>query len=163
MLNEQIQKLLNNLISIEHLSTTLYLAMSAYMASKNFTGMSSWLNFQSAEERTHLLKLIKYVTDRGGTVEIQTIPAQPTNFGSPSETFTAVLEHERYVTNAYRQAVEFSTQLDQQTAAFLQDFLIEQIDEEAQALTIVDRLNLAQNNPSALILIDQELGQRAVV
>ncbi|HEY9577662.1 MAG TPA: hypothetical protein VIR64_08320 [Pseudobacillus sp.] len=34
MLNEQIQKLLNNLIQMEHVSTALYLAMSTYIASR---------------------------------------------------------------------------------------------------------------------------------
>ncbi|AXN40664.1 ferritin [Peribacillus butanolivorans] len=160
MLNEQIQKLLNNLIGIENLSSTLYLAMSAYMATKNYTGMANWLRLQSEEERTHMLKLIDYVTNRGGKVEIQTMPTQPTDFGSPLETFKRVLEHEKYVTDGYRQALDFASKMDSQTAILFQDFLREQVDEEAQSQTIVDRLNLAQNNPSAILLLDQELGQR---
>ncbi|GAE47962.1 hypothetical protein [Mesobacillus boroniphilus] len=42
----------------------------------------------------------------------------------------------------------------------IQDSLREQLDEEAQAKTIIDRLKLAENNSSALLLIDQELGAR---
>jgi ferritin len=42
----------------------------------------------------------------------------------------------------------------------VQDFLREQVDEEAQAQTIVDRLKIAQNNPAAIFILDQELGQR---
>ncbi|GLY09447.1 ferritin [Bacillus badius] len=160
MLNEQIQKLLNNLIQVEHVSTTLYLAMSAYMASRNYTGMARWLRLQAEEERTHMLKLIDYVTDRGGQVEIQALPAQPAAFGTPLETFQKVLEHERFVTNSYRQAYNYAAQHDQQTAVLFQEFLREQVDEEAQAQTIVDRLKLAQNNPAALLILDQELGRR---
>lgn len=160
MLNEQVQKLLNNLIQIEHVSTTLYLAMSAYMAARNYTGMSKWLRAQSEEERLHLLKLINYVTDRGGIVELQALPAQPTDYGTPLETFQKVLGHEQFVTNSYRQAYDFANQVDQQTAVIIQEFLREQIDEEAQAQTIVDRLKLAQDNPAALLILDQELGQR---
>ncbi|WP_108671889.1 ferritin [Peribacillus acanthi] len=160
MLNEQVQKLLNNLIQIEHVSTTLYLAMSAYMANRNYTGMSIWLRAQSDEERLHLLKLITYVTDRGGIVELQALPAQPTDYGTPLETFQKVLGHEQFVTNSYRQAYDFANQVDQQTAVIIQEFLREQIDEEAQAQTIVDRLKLAQENPAALLILDQELGQR---
>ncbi len=160
MLNEQIQKLLNNLIQIEHVSTTLYLAMSAYMANQNYTGMAKWLRLQSEEERVHLLKLIDYVTDRGGKVELQQLPAQPTDYGTPLETFQKVLEHEQFVTNSYRQAYNYAVQNDQQTAVIIQEFLREQIDEEAQALTIVDRLKIADNNAAALLVLDQELGQR---
>ncbi|ELK45956.1 ferritin [Halobacillus sp. BAB-2008] len=159
-MNEEMQKLFNRLIEIEQVSTTLYLAMSAYMARENYTGMAHWLQLQSEEERTHLLKLIQYMSDKNGTVQLSNIPAQPSEYGTPLETFQKVLEHEQFVTNSYRQAYNYAVQVDPQAAVIIQDFLREQIDEEAQAQTIVDRLSLAQNNSSALLLLDQELGQR---
>ncbi|QTC41863.1 ferritin [Bacillus sp. V3] len=159
-MNEQLQKLINNLIQVEHVSTTLYLAMSAYMANQNYTGMASWLRLQSEEERTHMLTLIDYLTDKDGTVEIQELPAQPKEFGTPLDTFKKVLSHEQFVTNSYRQAYNYALQNDPQTALIIQDFLREQIDEEAQAKTIVDRLTLAGDNPAAVLVLDQELGQR---
>ncbi|MFZ0477093.1 MAG: ferritin [Halobacillus sp.] len=159
-MNEELQRLFNRLIEIEHVSTTLYLAMSAYMGKENYTGMANWLRLQSNEERAHLLKLIDFVVDKNGTVELTAVPAQPSNFGTPLETFQKVLEHEQFVTNSYRQAYNYAIQVDPQSAVIIQDFLREQIDEEAQTQTIVDRLTLAQNQPSALLLLDQELGQR---
>ncbi|MGG3799960.1 ferritin [Metabacillus fastidiosus] len=159
-MNEELQKLINNLIQIEHVSTTLYLAMSAYLGKLNYTGMAHWLRLQSEEERTHMLKLIDYGVDKDGTVQINNIPAQPSNLGTPLETFQKALEHERFVTNAYRQAFNYVNQIDPQATVIIQDFLREQIDEEAQTLTIVNRLKIAQNNSSALLLLDQELGQR---
>ncbi|WP_371860328.1 ferritin [Halobacillus faecis] len=157
------EQLFNRLIEIEHISTTLYLAMSAYMGKKNYTGMASWLRLQSEEERTHMLKLIDYVVDKDGTVQLFQIPAQPTDYGSPLETFQKVMEHEQFVTNSYRQAFNYANQTDPQAAVIIQDFLREQIDEEAQSQTIVDRLKLAQDHPSAILLLDQELGQRQAV
>ncbi|WP_059172586.1 ferritin [Bacillus sp. FJAT-27445] len=159
-MNEELQKLMNNLIQIEHISSTLYLAMSAHMGRLNFTGMAKWLRLQSEEERTHMLKLIDYVVDKNGMVQLASIPAQPSDFGTPLETFQKVLAHEQFVTNAYRQAFNYANQADPQAAVIIQEFLREQIDEEAQAQTIVSRLTLAANNPSALLLLDQELGQR---
>ncbi|MBN9654879.1 ferritin [Halobacillus sp. GSS1] len=162
-MNKEMEQLFNRLIEIEHVSTTLYLAMSAYMGKKNYTGMANWLRLQSEEERTHMLKLIDYVVDKDGTVQLSQIPAQPTEYGSPLETFQKVLEHEQFVTNSYRQAFNYANQTDPQAAVIIQDFLREQIDEEAQSQTIVDRLKLAQDNPSAILLLDQELGQRQAV
>ncbi|KGM45088.1 ferritin [Neobacillus niacini] len=159
-MNEELQKLFNSLIQIEHVSTTLYLAMSAYLGRLNFTGMAHWLRLQSEEERTHMLRLIDFVVDRDGTVQLNNLPAQPSNFGTPLETFQKVLAHEQFVTNSYRQAFNYVSQVDPQAAVIIQDFLREQIDEEAQAKTIIDRLRLAENNPSALLLLDQELGRR---
>ncbi|QWC23930.1 ferritin [Bacillus haikouensis] len=134
--------------------------MSAYMANQNYTGMASWLRLQSEEERTHMLTLIDYLTDKDGIVEIQELPAQPKEFGTPLDTFKKVLSHEQFVTNSYRQAYNYALQNDPQTALIIQDFLREQIDEEAQAKTIVDRLTLAGDNPAAILVLDQELGQR---
>ncbi|WP_421380467.1 ferritin [Bacillus salacetis] len=159
-MNQELQRLFNNLISIEHVSTTLYLAMSAYLGKENFTGIATWLRMQSEEERGHMLTLINYVVDKDGTVKLESIPAQPSDFGTPLETFQKVLAHEQFVTNSYRQAYDYVNQVDPQGAVIIQDFLREQIDEEAQSKTIVDRLRLAGDNPSALLVIDQELGQR---
>lgn len=159
-MNEELQKLFNNLIQVEHVSSTLYLAMSAYLGRLNYTGMANWLRLQSEEERAHMLKLIDYVVNKDGTVTLASIPAQPSDFGTPLETFQRVLSHEQMVTNTYRQAFNYVSQVDPQASVIIQDFLREQIDEEAQSLTIVNRLKLAGNNPSALLLLDQELGQR---
>ena len=159
-MNEELQKLINHLIQIEQVSTTLYLAMSAYMGRLNYTGMAHWLRLQSDEERTHMLTLINYLVNKDGTVQLTGIPAQPTDFGTPLETFQQVLAHEQFVTNAYRQAYNYAVQADPQAAVIIQDFLREQIDEEAQSMAIVNRLKLADNNPSALLLLDQELGRR---
>ncbi|WP_345240807.1 ferritin [Pontibacillus salipaludis] len=160
MVKEEVQQLVNYLIGIEHLSTTLYLAMSAYLDREDYTGMAKWLRLQSNEERTHMLMLIDYLAGKDGVVKLEEVPAQPSDFGTPLETFQKVLEHEQFVTNAYRQAYEYINPVDPQTGVIVQDFLREQIDEEAQALTIVQRLKLASNNPAALLVIDQELGQR---
>lgn len=159
-MNEELQSLFNDLIQVEHVSSTLYLAMSAYMGKENFTGMAHWLRLQSEEERTHMLTLIDFVVDRDGTVQINSIPSQPSDFGTPLETFQKVLGHEQFVTNSYRQAYNYINQVDPQAAIIIQDFLREQIEEEAQAKTIIDRLKLAGDTPSALILLDQELGAR---
>lgn len=107
-----------------------------------------------------MLKLVDFVVDRDGTVQLTNLPAPPSDFGTPLETFQKVLEHEQFVTNSYRKAFNYVNQVDPQAAVIVQDFLREQIDEEAQAKTITDRLNLVQNNPSALLLVDQELGAR---
>ncbi|MBO9130232.1 ferritin [Bacillus sp. 165] len=160
-MSEQIQQLINNLIQIEHVSTTLYLAMSNYMNKLNYKGMGTWLRLQSEEERVHMLKLMDYLVDRGGTVEVKAIPAQLSEFGSPLDTFQKVLEHEQFVTSSYRQAYDYVNKVnDPQTLVIIQEFLKEQIDEVAQSQTIVDRLKLAQNNPAALLIVDQELGKR---
>lgn len=134
--------------------------MSAYMGKLNLTGMAHWLRLQSEEERTHMLTLIDYVVAKDGSVTLSSMPAQPSDFGTPLETFQRVLAHEQMVTNSYRQAYNYVNRVDPQASVIIQDFLREEIDEEAQSQTIVNRLKLAGNNPFAILLSDQGLGQR---
>ncbi|GAA3314114.1 hypothetical protein GCM10020331_005870 [Ectobacillus funiculus] len=85
-----------------------------------------------------------YLVDRGGIVELKPLSAQPSEYGTPLETFQKVLEHEQFVTNSYRQAYDYVNQVnDQQTLVIIQEFLKEQVDEEAQSQTIVDRLKIS--------------------
>lgn len=73
-----------------------------------------------------------------------------------------MLEHERYVTQNYQEAYGLALRAqDYQTAALFDWFLREQVDEIAQSTRIVGRLQLSQGNPAALLLLDQEMGQRA--
>ncbi|MCP8969177.1 ferritin [Ectobacillus ponti] len=159
MLTKEMQDTLNRLIQLELTSAYLYLAMSVYFSRVNMSGFAHWLQLQHDEERGHAAQLMKYVVDRGGTIELKALPEQPVNFGSPLEAFQYVLSHEQSVTNTYRQAYA-SAAGDPQTLALLQGFLQEQVDEEAQATVIVGRLQMNSGNPAGLILIDQELGQR---
>ncbi len=162
MISEQMQELINHLIQVELNSAYLYLAMANYFNRRNLTGMGTWLQLQHQEELTHAQDLIKYLTDQGGVVEIRPISAQPVEFGSPLEAWQQVLDHEQYVTQTYQKAYEMALNAqDYQTATVFHDFLREQVDETAQSMRIVGRLRINQENPAGLLLLDQELGQRA--
>ncbi|WP_172295569.1 ferritin [Bacillus sp. WMMC1349] len=161
MISDRMQQLINKLIQIEYQSAYLYLAMSNYFNRLNLTGIGHWFRVQHDEERGHALKLIDYLTDRNGVVQIKNIPEQPINFGNAVEAFQKVLAHEQYVTENYRQAYTIAQQEgDQQSIVIFLEFLKEQTEEEAQTITILERFQLAGNNASAVLLLDQELGQR---
>lgn len=164
MINEQMQQLINNLIQIEYQSAYLYLAMSNYFNRLNLTGIGHWFRVQHDEERGHALKLIDYLTYRNGVVEIKNIPEQPINFGNTVEAFQRVLTHEQYVTENYKKAYEIAQKEgDQQSIVIFLEFLKEQTEEEAQTIIILGRFQLAGNNSSAILLLDQELGKRTPV
>ena len=101
----------------------LYILPCLHISGKlNLTGMAHWLRLQSEEERTHMLTLIDFVVNRDGTVQLSSIPAEPSDYGTPLETFQKVLAHEQFVTNAYRQAYNYANQTDPQAAVIIQDF-----------------------------------------
>ena len=48
------------------------------------------------------------------------------------------------------------------TVSFLQWFVNEQVEEEANASQLVTKIKMVSDNPSALYLFDQELAQRVL-
>lgn len=161
MIGDKVQAALNEQIVHEFHASQYYLSMSAYFERTGFPGFAHWMRMQSDEEREHALRIFDFVNDRDGRVDLGPIDAPPSEFGSPLEVFQAALAHERKVTSLigelYRLAVE---ETDYPTQVMLQWFVNEQVQEEKVASDVVDRLRLAGDDKSALLLLETELGQR---
>jgi ferritin len=161
MLSPAMQDALNGQITKEFYASHLYLAMSAYFESLNLKGFAHWMRIQSDEEREHALKLFNFILERGGSVELGAIEQPPSEFGSPIEIFQASLGHERKVTASIndlysRAAVEN----DYASQVFLHWFIEEQVEEEANASEMIDRLHMAGDNKAALLMLDTEMKSR---
>jgi ferritin len=162
MLSYSIQKLLNQQLVKELTASNLYLAMSAHFAEANLLGMAHWMRVQSEEERGHALRILDFIVDRNGRVEIGAVDQPPGEFGAPVEIFKQALEHERKVTasisHIYAQAAQEN---DYATQVFLQWFINEQVEEEASATEMVDRLSMAGDDRAALLMLDAEMKGRS--
>jgi ferritin len=161
MMGNRVEAALNEQIVHEFYASQYYLAMSAYFERTGYPGFAHWMRMQADEEREHALRIFDFVNDRDGRVALGQIDAPPSEFGSPLEVFQAALAHERKVTTLigelYRLAVE---EADYPTQVMLQWFVNEQVQEEKVASDIADRLRLAGEDKSALLLLETELGQR---
>jgi ferritin len=163
MLNTNIQDALNSQINAELYSSYLYLSMSAYFDSQNLTGMANWMRIQAQEELTHAMKFFDFVNERDGIVVLTQVGAPKTEWTSPLDVFEDVLAHEKKVTGLINELVDLSlTEKDHAANIFLQWFVTEQVEEEANASTIVDKLKLIGDTPVALYMLDGELGQRTL-
>ncbi len=162
MLNEKIQKLLNQQLNAELYSSYKYLAMAAYFESVSFGGFARWMQLQSKEEYGHAMKLYHYICQAGGTVNFIQIDAPKTGWNSAKEVFDDTYKHEQKVTKSIYELVDQTIEeKDHATNIFLQWFVTEQVEEESTALKILDRLKLIGDNTSGLFYLDHELGQRA--
>lgn len=162
MLSQSIQTLLNQQLVKELYASNLYLAMSAHFAEANLLGMAHWMRVQSEEERGHALRILDFIVDREGHVEIGAVDQPPSEFGTPVDIFKQALEHERKVTasinNLYAHAAQEN---DYATQVFLQWFINEQVEEEASATEIVDRLTMAGDDRAAILMLDAEMKNRS--
>ena len=98
-MNKKIEEILNIQIQAEAVSSQLYLAMASWADTQGLTGISEFLYSQSDEERQHMLKLIKYVNERGGQALIPAMKQQPQKFKSIHYVCEEVLKHEVFVSN----------------------------------------------------------------
>ncbi len=162
MLSKTIQTALNNQIEQEFYSAYVYLSMSSYFQSVSLPGCAHWMRLQYQEEIQHALKLFDYVHDRDGKVTLQAIARPESNFKSPMQVFEQALEHERAVTTMINKLYALTQkENDYATQIELQWFITEQVEEEKNAGSIVEQLNMVGENKTAMLMLDKQLGMRS--
>ena len=162
MLTKSILEALNKQIRIEAESSQIYLSMACWAEVQGLEGVAQFMFAQSDEERAHMLKLVKYVNERGGHAEITDLKAPKTKFGTFKEMFEELYQHELFVSNSINELVHITLgERDYSTHNFLQWYVAEQIEEEAQAKTILDKINLIGEDRGGLYLFDRDIQQIA--
>lgn len=157
-MNKKIENALNKQIEAEAVSSHIYLAMASWADNSGLTGTASFLYQHAEEERLHMLKLIKFVNERGGKASIPAVPAPKRNYKTLQEVFGQLLEHELMVTNMINEVVFICLQeKDYTTHNFMQWYVSEQLEEEALARTIMDKLKLLGNDKSGMYLFDRDI------
>jgi len=161
MLSEKMNESLNKQLNAELYSSYLYLSMSAHFQSVNLAGFANWMRIQAQEELLHSMKFYDFINSRGGNVHLMKVDAPPEAWSSPLAAFEDVFAHERKVTGLINALVDQAVQeKDHATNNFLQWFVSEQVEEEASANEIVQKLKLIGESGGGLFMLDQELAQR---
>lgn len=160
MISQKLQKAINEQITAEMWSANLYLSMSFYLKAEGFDGFSHWMKKQSEEELDHAYMMADYVIKRGGNVTVDKVDVVPTGWGSVLEVFEHVYKHECHVSALIDALVDVAAaERDKATQDFLWGFVREQVEEEATAQNIVDRIR--KMGDSAVFNLDEQLGKRA--
>lgn len=158
MLSNTIQQAINKQIKVEADSSQIYLAMASWAEVQGFEGISAFMYKQSDEERMHMLKLVKYANQRGGEAKIPSVIEPVLDCSSFKALFTQLFEHEVMVSQSINELVHISLQeQDYATHNFLQWYVSEQIEEEATARTILDKINLIGDDKGGLYLFDNDM------
>lgn len=164
MINKKVEEAINNQIVREIYSSNLYLQMAAYFSKLNLKGFANWMRVQTQEEMAHALKLYDYLLERGGNIILDKIDAPPFDWNSPLDVFEASYKHEIQVTKWINEIADVALETkDHATSIFMQWFITEQVEEEANVSEIVDRLKLISDSKSGLFMIDNELKLRVFV
>lgn len=154
-------RLLNEQITHEMSSAYLYLAMSIYCSTKSLNGCAKWLYLQYKEEELHAQRIIDFLCDVGFEPSLLAIPQPASSWPSLRDLFAEVLSHEKEVTALICDIKESAIQeKDHISSNFIEWFINEQVEEEATAQYILDKISMVGDEPSSLLIIDKELADR---
>ena len=161
MISKKVEEILNSQINKEFYSAYLYLAMSAYFDEIGLHGFANWTKVQAREEVDHGMIIFDYIVERDGTVLLEQINSPDRTFDNPLQIFEKILEHEIYVTESINCVASLSEdECDLATRHFINWYISEQVEEEANARDIISKLKMFGDDKSTLYHLDQELAKR---
>ena len=153
---------LNGQINEEIFSAYLYFAMAADYESKDWPGVASWMKVQAQEEMGHALKIYNWINERGGKAVFEGIAKPQESWASALELFEGALKHEQHITACFYDLVKIAREEgDISTEIFLQWFVTEQVEEEANASEIVGKIRKVQDSQNGMYMLDKELSVRS--
>jgi len=162
MLKSSIEEKLQSQIEKEGTSSQIYLAMACWAEVKGFGGVAEFLYNHSDEERMHMLKLVKFVNERGGHATVPKLDSPQKDYKDLMSVFQSILEHEIMVTESINDIISLCLEeKDHTTNNFMQWYIAEQLEEEQLARTIIDKLTMIGSDTASLFLFDKELGTTA--
>lgn len=164
MLTQTMENAFNVQINREFYSKYLYLSMAAYFQEVGLSGFANWMRVQVEEENAHAMAMFDYVLSRGGKVVLKEIEKPQHTWNNALDVFESTLAHETQVTAWINELAEVSEkEKDRASTAYLQWFINEQVEEEANSTEIIAKLKLINLNGDALFSMDKDLGARVFV
>ena len=92
MISADIEKQLNEQLRMEAESSQYYLAMASWAEGKGYSGTAEFLYMHSEEERAHMMKILRYINERGGTSIVPALSKPATVFDSLQAIFDDLLK-----------------------------------------------------------------------
>jgi ferritin len=162
MLSDKIQKALNEQINEENHASHYYLSMASWCDKKGFHGAAGFLYAHAEQERSHMMKLFRYVNDAGGHALVGSLKEPVSDFKSLPDIMDLVLKNEQHVTKLINALVEKClSEKDYSTFNFLQWYVSEQHEEERLFNSVLDLIHMTGTDGKGLFFIDKEIGSLA--
>ena len=157
-MNTRVEAALNDQIQKEASSSQFYLAMASWSENNGLNGTAKFMYSHSDEERFHMLKLVKFVNERGGKAIVPPVEKPPVEFKDLVNVFELLLQHEIMVTESINNLVDICLQeKDYTTHNFVQWYVSEQLEEEAMARSLLDKLKLIGGDSGGIYIFDRDL------
>ena len=151
------QELSEELVS-EYWAAIQYTMISAYFSREALPQLSSLFRQQASEELMHAQKIVDYVTEAGGTVDVPAIPAGQADFESVEEAVKLALDAEVRVAGLFNDLMDLAIEEhDHLARGFLQWFVDEQLEEVS---TMDDLLKVVRRAGDNLLYVEEYVATR---
>jgi len=161
-LHNAIEDALNRQHNREMAAAYNYLAMTAHFEAMSLQGFAHWMAVQRLEELAHAERIFKYLNDRGGKIVLEGVAQPKTNYETVADVFAAALAQEEGNTAQINHLMKLSREHDDfATQSFLQWFVDEQVEEEQVVGEALSLVQLAGEDRSALLVLNEQFRQRA--
>ena len=163
-MHEKLMKAFSEQINKEYYSAFLYLAMSNWLNQEGLPGAANWNYVQYQEELAHAENLFRYLQYRDIPVTLMNIEKPEDTWTSVLDVFKQVLAHEKTVTASINNLTSVSMEVhDHAARIFLEWYVSEQVEEEANASDLIQKYSMAGDNPNALLMLDEQLAARTFI
>lgn len=161
-LSTNMKKALNDQILLEASATNSYLAMASWCEVTGYQGAANYFYAQSDEERTHMLKIVRYLNALGTIATVPATQSPSSSYKSLEVLINTALKNEQAVTKAIHNMVEIAQkEKDHSTYVFLEWFVNEQVQEETKFETILQKFDLLGRDKLGINEIDKFLAAEA--
>ena len=148
-------------LTMERIANIQYFSMSLWFKERELRGFSSFFLNESNEEMSHVQKFTDYLIARGYKVNLKDLPSPVQEWNSIQEVINFAFKMESDLTTSLEQLYSISERAsDIRSSVFLDPIVEAQINSEDTFAYLSGRIRFAENQPSALLIIDKELNEK---
>jgi ferritin len=159
MINQILQKGLNDQINEDQFCSRLYGAMAAYCERVTLRGFAKWFRDRSRERQKRVEGTTRYLLKQHGELHFESLDAPETSWDSLLAVLESAQKREQYLSKRLGKLVDLAqTEGDHATAHRLQKMISEQVDKEVLTEKLVAQVRFAGDSRAGLFLLDRNLG-----
>ena len=158
LISERMAKALSGELINEYGAAIQYTMISAYFSREALPQLAALFRVQVSEELLHAQKIVDFVTEAGGVVEVPAIPLGEADFDSIAEAVIVAVEAEKKVAGAFNDLMDLAVdERDHLSRGFLQWFVDEQLEEVS---TMEDLLKVVERAVDNLLYVEDYVANR---
>ena len=148
-------------LTMERYANVQYFSIYLWFLERDLDGFASYFLNESKGEMDHAQKFADYLIARGQNVKLKDLPAPVQEWNSIEDLVSYSFNMEADLTSSLQQLYSISERIsDTRSNVFLDPIVEGQTQSEDEFARILGKVKFADNQPSAILLIDSELKKK---